>query len=208
MIGLCGAHRTGKTTLALAYANKHNIPFVATGASRVYAELGLDPRIDYPLPMRFAIQEAILEAACKDYKRSGVKFITDRTPIDYMAYLIADVQRENVRGNMIDRLATYVNECFRATNEHFTNLIAVQPGIALIEQSDKAPANLPYMEHINALCLGLLVSERCEVSHYYIPRAVLDLNRRVECIEYAEKVVLGAHRMKVEALKDSGHSFH
>ena len=105
---LCGAHRTGKTTLAKAFSNYSGMPFVQTGASHVFADMGLDPKVDYPLEVRLDIQKRILESFEKQCSSVKTKhFITDRTPIDFMAYMMADIQRENVRGQLEKDIERY-----------------------------------------------------------------------------------------------------
>src|SRR3569832_863688 len=61
LIGLCGAHRTGKTSLAKAYAKKHGIAFMETSVSAIFKELGLDPAASFDFKTRLDIQEVILE---------------------------------------------------------------------------------------------------------------------------------------------------
>ena len=46
MIGLVGSHRTGKTTLARAFAEDSGIPFVETSTAEVFRRLGYDPKVD------------------------------------------------------------------------------------------------------------------------------------------------------------------
>ena len=92
-LGLCGTHRTGKSTLAKAYALAEGVPYLQTGATQVFLDMGLDPKVDYPLDVRIQIQKRILESFDKQYSAAGRDFITDRTPIDMMAYTLADVQR-------------------------------------------------------------------------------------------------------------------
>jgi AAA+ superfamily predicted ATPase len=61
--GLCGGHRTGKTTLAQAIANQKNIPFIKTDTSAVFRKFGLDPALPMDFSTRLHIQHKVLEAA-------------------------------------------------------------------------------------------------------------------------------------------------
>ena len=61
MIGLSGAHRTGKSSLARAFAEKHGIPFVETSASQVFKDLGVDPAATHDFSTRLTVQEEILK---------------------------------------------------------------------------------------------------------------------------------------------------
>src|SRR5258706_15719526 len=96
MIGLCGSNRVGKTTLAKAFAEEAGVKYVPTSASGTFERLGYSPKVDLPFAERLMIQQEILKDCNALYEKSGVRFITDRTPIDFLGYLLADVQRENV----------------------------------------------------------------------------------------------------------------
>lgn len=188
MLGLTGSHRTGKTTLAQEFSKRKGMPLVRTSASGVFADMGLDPKVDYPLEVRLDVQQRILEAFEKQYRTvPGGVFVTDRTPIDMMAYTLADVQRSNVPDDQMGRIESYLKDCVEVSNTFFSILMVVQPGIALKDEPGKAPANVPYVEHINHLVMGIVVSEAVESAHYYIPRSMTGLGRRIECMEFAIK---------------------
>jgi hypothetical protein len=208
MIGLSGAQRTGKSTLARAYAEEHGVKFVATGASATFARLGLDPKKDYDFATRLRIQREILADCDRLYEKSGTRFITDRTPIDFLGYTLADVTRENVRGATDRELRRYVDDCYACANKHFTVLILVQPGIALVEEVGKAPANVPYMEHLNALMLGLMAEDRLSADHYKIPRRAIELEIRITAVEEAVRKSAQRHVAKMERLHEDGLVLH
>ena len=58
-IGLCGSHRTGKTTLALAIAQEKNLAFVKTDTSAVFKQQGLHPSAPMDFNTRLWIQNHI-----------------------------------------------------------------------------------------------------------------------------------------------------
>jgi nicotinamide riboside kinase len=200
LIGLVGAHRTGKTTLARAYADKFNKSLCITSASGVFKKLGLDPQADYDFDTRMTIQEGILQSVAERYADMPHVFITDRTPIDLMAYTLADITREGMNKERERRLEAYMNECVRITNKFFNVLIVVQPGIPLIEDATKAPASYGYIEHIATLIMGFVIKENIKAIHSYIPESTLDLDKRVKCVEYsvnrAFKILEEAHYPK------------
>lgn len=209
MIGLCGAHRVGKSTLAAAFAKKHDVTLVQPEVSQIHRELGLDPKVDYPFEVRMTIQDAILKHLVECYRKAGVAFVTDRTPLCALAYTFADVRSSNVQGKGLQWFEAYTYACFKAVNEHFTNLVVVQPGLPLIQDKPgSAVMNAAYIEKLNSLILGFVASERCEVAHFYIPREILDLDRRVSCIETAHKTVVTRHQDRIAILKESGTVFH
>jgi hypothetical protein len=194
---LCGAQRTGKSTLAKLFAKREEYEFIEITTSQVFVDLKLDPKADYPFEKRIFIQRKILEAANKLYCSAGGLFISDRTPIDMLAYTFADVTRQNVNGALEKEIEAYTNDCFEVLNRHFALLMLVQPGIPLIEEIGKAPATPAYMEHINYLVFGLMISERTHAKHYYIPRSMLDLEERFAALCNSNNKVLDNHDIAV-----------
>lgn len=188
MIGLSGANGTGKSTLAQAFAQEQEIPFVATSASEVFKRLGLDPAANYPIEVRLMVQEAILTAFEAQYAAAtklSPLWIADRTPIDLASYLLADVQR----GNLVDtpELAAHVNDyvarCLKAAARHFSIIMLVQPGIEVpMNREGKAPSCTAYMEHLNTIQLGLLCDERNSTRRFSLPRNIVSLEARMQAL--------------------------
>jgi predicted ATPase len=190
VLGLVGSHRTGKTTLAQAFAQKFELPFVRTSATEVFAAIGRDPKVDYPIEERISIQEAILYAFEKQYEqaRSVSKvFIADRTPIDLASYLLADIQRGTTAPipGLSDMVTGYVDRCMNSASTWFSTIILVQPGIPLVEADGKAPACPAYIEHLNALQMGLLQDPKLHSRHYCIPRKFTNLEERISALSHA-----------------------
>ena len=183
MLGLAGAHRTGKTTLAKRFAEVSGYTFVETKTSQVFKRLGLDPRVDYPLEQRLMIQDAILDCLEESYAKNRHYSIVDRTPIDLMSYMIADVTRQNADPYIDPEIMIYLQRCYDLSRQYFAGLVVVQPGIQVIEDLDKAPGVESYMEHINMLCLGALsVGKLGSVRCYVMNRSCIDLEERVESL--------------------------
>lgn len=186
MIGLCGAHRTGKTTLARNFAAKNGIPFVETSVSAIWYELGYDPAQTYDFGTRLIVQEEILKRVdAKFSEYAGQEFITDRTPLDMAAYTLADAIGERVPEQCQQRMKDYLNACFEATNKRFGVICLVQPGIALKAEPGKAAMNEAYIEHLNSLLFGLMVDERVKCQHFYIPRAITGMEERMHSLTAA-----------------------
>ncbi len=91
-LGLCGSHRTGKTTLAQMFAEEYDLDFVVTTTSEVFAEHGLKPSSPMDFTTRLWIQDKIISAAEKIWSGCDTPFITDRTPLDMLAYTLGDIQ--------------------------------------------------------------------------------------------------------------------
>jgi hypothetical protein len=176
-LGLCGAHRTGKTTLAIAISTDLNLPFVRTTTSQVFAQLGLNPAEPMDFQTRLFVQNHVLDAAEQVWQESARPFISDRTPIDMIAYTLGDIQgKTDVDFNL---LSQYIDRCFASTNQFFQNLAIIQPGIPLVYEEGKAALNAAYIEHINVLVIGLCSDRRLNANVFCNARNVIDLETRI-----------------------------
>lgn len=205
MIGLCGAHRTGKSTLARAFAEREGIPFVQTSISAVYQAAGLHPADECSIEQRIAIQETILETLCKQYvqaRKLSSLFIADRTPIDIASYMLADVGRQATAENreLGDLLTDYTDRCLKLAGEHFAVVVQVQPGLPLQAAELKGAMCPAYIEHLNTVQIGLMADERSRVRSYAIPRSVTDLDARVGALTKAAEAALASHKVLSQSL--------
>lgn len=204
MFGLAGAHGVGKTTLAAAFSEVSGIPFVKGSTRATYERLGLDPRVNYPLEARIDIQFEILRDYGKVYAEAGQRFVTDRTPLDMMAYMLADVQREGIERAQDLRIARYMAECYRVANRFFPVILIVQPGIPHVDEPGRPLMNYAYQEHIHLLVQGLAGDERYRGTHFFVPRDYTDLDRRIEACNYALKRSGDKHQAWLQAMKEAG----
>ena len=179
-LGLCGAHRTGKTTLAIAISTDLNLPFVRTTTSQVFAQLGLDPAEPMDFKTRLFVQNHVLDAAEQVWQESASPFISDRTPIDMIAYTLGDIQGKTEVD--FDLLSQYIDRCFASTNQFFQNLAIIQPGIPLVYEEGKAALNAAYIEHINILVIGLCNDSRLKTNVFCNARDVIAIDLRINNI--------------------------
>jgi hypothetical protein len=177
-IGLCGSHRTGKTTLAEEISQRAGIPFVKTSTSEVFREHGMDPSRPMEFGRRLWIQHKILDAAERAWDSGHRQFITDRTPLDMAAYTLADIQGSTEVD--LGELEGYLERCIAVTNTFFQMLVLVQPGIPLVYEAGKAALNEGYLEHLNFLILGLCNDDRIKCTFLSLPRDVTDKEARVK----------------------------
>lgn len=179
-LGLCGAHRTGKTTLAKAIASRTEMTFVQTTTSQVFADLGLDPAAPMDFATRLFVQNHVLDTAEKIWQTASAPFVSDRTPIDMIAYTLGDIQgKTEVNFALLNQ---YINRCFAITNQYFQNLAIIQPGISLIYEEGKAALNASYIEHINVLVIGLCADPRLHANVFCNPRDAIALDIRIDRI--------------------------
>lgn len=176
-IGLCGSHRTGKTTLAIALAERSGISVLKTQTSAVFAAHGLDPAQVMDFKTRLWIQGHILADAQRLWETQTQAFIADRTPLDMLAYTLADIQG----ATEVDHVAlqAYRARCFELTNQFFPHIVILPPAIPLVHEAGKAALNPAYIEHLHCVMLGLAKEEFLESRVLVLPRAVCDLNARV-----------------------------
>ena len=179
-MGLAGSHRTGKTTLAVAIAQKKNIVFVKTDTSAVFKQQGLHPAAPMDFNTRLWIQNHIIEAAVQIWQSEPGDFITDRTPLDFMAYTFADIQG----ATEVDfaALTTYLNRCVTVTNQLFNLLVVLQPAIPLVYEPGKAALNPAYMEHLNRIIQGLCHHDELTCPTMIIKKDIIRLEERVAAI--------------------------
>lgn len=178
-LGICGAHRTGKTTLAKALAKALNMPFVEIGTSAVFAANHLDPAKPMDFRTRLYIQQQILKHAVEIWFEMDEAFICDRTPIDMMAYTLAEVQGNTLDKELEWELAEYLRDCKEATEKYFHYLFLVPPAIPIVEAIGKASLSKGYIEHIHCLCLALFqrtdVPEIAEINSVTVADRVAEI---------------------------------
>lgn len=210
MLGLIGAHRVGKTTLARAWAEKNKGIFLETPTSRIFTELGHDPSDTFEFRTRMDIQETILARFEDVYAEASltVPVITDRTPIDMLGYTLAEAVGNHVPEDQIERLMKYINRCFELTNERFSMVVLVQPGIPIIDAPGKAAPNKALIEHLNALMLGFIADPRLKVPHFYLQRYITDLEGRLQSLERAQTRTFDGQMVEVVDFLNAGGRPH
>ena len=182
-IGLCGSHRTGKTTLALALSEKTGIPFVKTSTTEVFKSAGLDPASPMDFETRIGIQHKVLDSAVRIWEGAGAGknlFITDRTPVDMVAYTLADIQGQTPAD--YGKLEVYISRCLEAANRFFGLIVVIQPGIPLVYEEGKAALNGAYLEHLNTLVIGFCNDERLRSPFVVVRRDLIALEDRVKAV--------------------------
>ena len=179
-IGISGSHRTGKTTLAKVISKKIGIPFIKTSTSAVFKQHGLHPAQPLDFQTRLWVQHHVIETAVSVWQAEKSAFITDRTPIDFMAYTLADIQGATQVN--FAQLEAYLTYCFEVTNQFYTKITVLQPAIPLVYEEDKAALNRAYMEHLNIIIQGLCSDERVKCSSIIIKRNIISIDERVETV--------------------------
>lgn len=212
MIGLVGAHRTGKTTLARTYAEKTGALYLDASVTKIIREAGYDPAAagKYDFKTRLDVQEIVLKKCCEIYASAtpGLAAITDRTPLDMLGYTMSEAIGNVVGEAEQARFAVYVQDCFDATNRYFSTVLLLQPGIPLKDADGKAVANEAFIEHLNSLMFGLTVDPRLKVAHYYVPRHLLSIPDRLAAISHATGRTVDIAMQAVSQTRELGGHVH
>lgn len=188
-IGLCGAHRTGKTTLARLVSQEYGMPFVESPASRIVGDYGFDMGRDNRLAFGntmareygLNMQQKIYDTVVENLDAQG-SFVADRTPIDVAAYMLADATAG--AGCQWTREATVqmVERAIRDTALLFDIVILVPPAIEFVAEEGKPPFNVAYQEHHHFLCRGILFDEDLDLYWDEIKRDTFSIEARMDFI--------------------------
>lgn len=194
IIGFCGAHRSGKSTLQHALCEKYGatllqMPTYKVQGNRVKTELPLAERVSLQYQILEAYEEVLEEAASS--AAAGV-VISDRTPIDVIAYMLADVTRTADYGLDVGILH-YIQLAQSLTLKYFSRIVILPPGVLpLVEDPTSSPCSAAYIEHIHALCYYYLNDLRFEsyegrmAYSYYLPISLgSDFEKRLKFCEHA-----------------------
>jgi len=181
-IGLCGAHRTGKTTLAIAVSAKHRIPFTPISTTQVFRDHGFEPNQVFSIEERIKLQFKVLTHAVQIWEKavkSDNLWICDRTPIDMAGYLLADVTGHNLSEPLEELVSEYLYDCFQFTNLYFDYLAIVPPMFPLVVEEGKGYNSTGYRTKLHYLILGLVSgltsSPRAQVIATILSQTDLDL---------------------------------
>jgi len=124
-----------------------------------------------------------VELAEMQYKAANSLFITDRSPVDFMAHVLADIHVEGLDEFRTKVVMDYIERCYQVTNLYFQSLILVQPGIKFEERKAR-PSNPAHLEHLNLLMIGIISDPdgKLHPAKHFLKKSMLDLNRRVETV--------------------------
>lgn len=193
MIGLLGAHRTGKSTLMNEFVKKYPAVKATTfNVGALQKELGFNSnKQDYPFDVLMQIQEHLYITFDKHLEslrtqdavlRQESLYISDRTPLDLIGYTMIHANG-NLSKIQSKWLIDYVDSCIKLTNKYYDKLILIQPGITPVKDNDtSAEPILGFMEHLNAIYLSYMIDNRVTPQKLIMPRDLLDLQQRVNFI--------------------------
>ena len=186
-IGLTGAHRVGKSTLAEVLAKDTKAKYAPVGISDMQAAYGYDSsKQDYPWEERKKIQELLLGEfsnqllGLRVYHVEPVSRplkITDRTPLDLVGYAMWSFPYNPTKEDTA-WLENYIQLCIELTNRNYRGVALVQPGISLVSSPTSAAADIEMIETLNQCYLSLFLDPRLRIKKFIIPRELIDVDRR------------------------------
>jgi predicted ATPase len=181
-IGLCGAHGTGKTTLAIALSQKLGIPYIPIDASEVFTDHGFHPSDKLDIRTRLFLQQKILAKAENIwFDVDEPSFICDRTPLDMAAYLLADIGNGELDERTQDEIVDYLADCFLITKRYFKKIVLIPPVIRFIPRENKAAINKPLIQSLHCTLIGLLSD--WDLPHQMLPKVCVTVSDRVQFVE-------------------------
>lgn len=181
-IGFVGPHRSGKTTLARLLAEEMEVDLVESAVSDIAKKMKFDMGAKNSIGRRMEFQEKVLVDFLNTQTEREGDFVSDRTPIDAAAYLMADVQATVGTPAQHEEILEYCDAAMRMLSKTYDVVIFVPAAIPVETAEGKPPMNSAYQEHHGMICAGMLCDDQVEVYWDSIPRECTDLEERMECI--------------------------
>jgi predicted ATPase len=168
--GLMGAAGTGKTTLAKLVAEGLDISFQPSSISASARKHGFDAVGLLTLAERMKLQRHLFEDYQEMIATAPRPMITDRTPIDMIAYLMAEfhmLSHHMVTPELLAEADRYVSECMAFTRSSFDYVFHLGK-LHVYEVKETRPAlNPAYERHTDLIMKGCLVDLRDNL-HYAV----------------------------------------
>jgi len=182
--GLTGASGTGKTTLGRELSKRLGIPFLPTSITEMAADLGLpSPVAQLNLNDRTVLQVELLTAMCKFLESLPHPCIIDRTPLDLLAYMLAEVHMHAHIGaseTLIKVINDYSLYCVGIAKRFLTVIYCLEP-LPTYEVDSKRPAwNPAYHRHVQCLIKGAMMELSSFVPYFTVP--AMPLEERAELV--------------------------
>ena len=186
MIGLVGAHRTGKSYTVKCMTERSMIDELKISVSQWQKEGGWDSSDQtYPWEERKRIQEYLFEAFSKRLAIFSItravttNLVSERTPLDLIGYAYLNAPADPT-GADYEWLYKYASICIELTNKYYSDIVLLQPGIPYVAASTSPGEES--MEILNAHYLSVFMDVRLTPDKLIIPREVTDIDDRLDLI--------------------------
>lgn len=176
---LVGAHRTGKSTLARRLSEDMGLHYHDASFGRIAKELGFAAVAPQDVAQRVVMQEQVLKRYEEELGDVARPFITDRTPLDMIGYMLGEVSMHNgLAPELQDRIAVYAEHCIDATERHFDSLIVLRPLPVYTVEEGKPPPDRAYQQAVQMIIEGGAMQVMHKMPVFVIRSSVME--RRVE----------------------------
>ena len=209
-IGLAGTHRTGKTTLAKAWAARHGCDYVTLSVSKILADMGMTTKqVSDCSDTRLELQQELLRRSNIAFFEKAGSFISDRTPIDIAAYTLADAIEGYYSDAQWSVVQQIVDDCIEITNNAFHCLLMLrpEPSIGYKAEPGKPMPDMAYQMHHSIVIAGLMREEELTVPVQKMRKGkATDLPSRLAVLEHVTNTIITqAHQTEIALLKAGGH---
>ncbi|MDE4914807.1 AAA family ATPase [Methylobacterium sp. 092160098-2] len=190
ILGLAGTHRSGKSTLARDVAERAGIGYYDGSFGRLAKTLGYESVAKMDIAERLSMQHRVLDLYDREIRQDGGGRITDRTPFDMCAYLIAEVGMHAGLEEAASRsVVAYRDRCIALTRELFDAVFLLQPLPVYVVADGKPSGDPAYQQHIQMLIEGGIHAARGSVRA--IPVDAHDHTTRIRMVLDAMPTVAG-----------------
>ena len=199
--GLVGSSGVGKTTVASMVADALSMTFLKTTITASAAKIGINPIAKLSIQERIKLQWHLLNDHMEMLAKAPRPMITDRTPIDLIGYMLAEVDmwsHENLTRDEMTEVESYVGMCCDLAEANYDYLFSLSR-LSNYESADTRPAENPaYQIHCQYLMNGVLQGMTDRLSFSVL--RTTDLTARVDYISTMIANRLDLHERKRKKL--------
>lgn len=169
LIGISGAHRSGKTTLAKTFTKDN--PDWTFRPVMTHSLAGLNPVGINSIGDRLLVQCEILanyKKFIEGIQKEKIKAIVDRTPLDIVTYMMCEVTM-NSDPQYDVAIQEFVDDAIGFLNRSFEEIFLIYPLSRFVEEEGKAGKNISYQNHYAYLLKGLSMDKKISTKIRSIP---------------------------------------
>ena len=186
LYGLTGASGTGKTTLAKAIANDLGIEYISASISESAKKHGFNSVSPMPIHVRLTMQRHLLEDHTALIALSPRPAITDRTPLDMISYMLAEIgmhdHEEMTRQDCAD-IEQYVDDCIKVTSMLYDRIYILSQLDEYEEVDTRPVTNRAYQSHTQLIMMGTALKAAESVKTTFIMNQDFE-TRREQVTDY------------------------
>ncbi|MBX4911437.1 AAA family ATPase [Rhizobium bangladeshense] len=173
LYGVCGTHRSGKTTAAKLLAEQLGIEFLDSSFD-VAKKFGYNPVGRMSLKDRMAMQILVLEDHIEKLNAAPRPLVTDRTPLDYFAYTLAQfgmTSHEQTDDLTLRAAHAFAEKCLEMAKTYYDMVFIMDPlKLYEVDPTKATPvANPAFQLHIHALIHGAVSQIHSEINYAIVP---------------------------------------